>query len=232
MFLKNLKKFKLICSLIVLASWWVILYIMGKLWINISDDYMLGYYLSTIIVIYIIYLILIPIIFNINIKLYIDKIGFKFNNEILILSIALILSMIIGFCLRKPIALSENYWAWLYLLQPPMVEELLFRGVIPYLLYYKYKNKLAPFIISCILFSLIHILLGMNGILNSLLIGSILLTIRIQCTSIIPSMIIHYIINSRGAYAWGLCFIVVVIYEFHWIKNRYNNSKLPYSSIY
>ena len=54
MFLKNLKKFKLICSLIVLASWWVILYIMGKLWINISDDYMLGYYLSTIIVIYII----------------------------------------------------------------------------------------------------------------------------------------------------------------------------------
>ena len=226
MFLKNLKKFKLICSLIVLASWWVILYIMGKLWINISDDYMLGYYLSTIIVIYIIYLILIPIIFNINIKLYIDKIGFKFNNEILILSIALILSMIIGFCLRKPIALSENYWAWLYLLQPPMVEELLFRGIIPYLLYSKYKNKIFAFIISSILFSGIHILLGINAIIYALLLGSILLMIRIQCTSIIPPMIIHYIINSHGTYAWVLCSGVLIIYEIYYIKNKCKTTKL------
>ncbi|WP_058994016.1 CPBP family intramembrane glutamic endopeptidase [Sarcina ventriculi] len=187
---------------------------------------MLGYYLSTIIVIYIIYLILTPIIFNINIKLYINKIGLKFNNETLILSIALILSMIIGFCLRKPIALSEHYWAWLYLLQPPMVEELLFRGIIPYLLYSKYKNKIFAFIISSILFSGIHILLGINAIIYALLLGSILLMIRIQCTSIIPPMIIHYIINSHGTYAWVLCSIVLVIYEFHWIKNRYNNSKL------
>ncbi len=210
----------------MLASWWIILCILGKLWINISDDYMLGYYLSTIIVIYIIYLILTPIIFNINIKLYINKIGLKFNNETLILSIALILSMIIGFCLRKPIALSEHYWAWLYLLQPPMVEELLFRGIIPYLLYSKYKNKIFAFIISSILFSGIHILLGINAIIYALLLGSILLMIRIQCTSIIPPMIIHYIINSHGTYAWVLCSIVLVIYEFHWIKNRYNNSKL------
>ena len=229
MILKKIKEYKFICSLLIFISWWIIMYSIGSIWSCISSDYssyMMGYYISAIIVTYIIYVIFIPITFNINIKLYFNKVGLKLNNEVLILSIFLVLSMIIGFSLRSPIALSKNHKAWLYLLQPPMVEELLFRGVIPYLLYNKYKNKLAPFIISCILFSLIHILLGMNGILNSLLIGAILLTIRIQCNSIIPPMIIHYIINSHGTYARVLCSIVLVIYEIYYIKNKYRKTKL------
>lgn len=229
MILKKIKEYKFTCSLLIFISWWIIMYSIGSIWSCISGDYssyMMGYYISAIIVTYIIYVIFIPITFNINVKLYFNKVGLKLNNEVLILSIFLVLSMIIGFSLRSPIALSKDHKAWLYLLQPPMVEELLFRGIIPYLLYSKYKNKIFAFIISSILFSGIHILLGINAIIYALLLGSILLMIRIQCTSIIPPMIIHYIINSHGTYAWVLCSGVLIIYEIYYIKNKCKTTKL------
>ncbi|MDY7062961.1 MAG: hypothetical protein SO136_08660, partial [Sarcina ventriculi] len=63
-------------------------------------------------------------------------------------------------------------------------------------------------------------------IIYALLLGSILLMIRIQCTSIIPPMIIHYIINSHGTYAWVLCSGVLIIYEIYYIKNKCKTAKL------
>lgn len=69
----NLKKYPLIISLCVFFSWWIILFTIGFLSQNISNSYsqhMMRFYLTTIIVVYLMYLFIIPSLFKIKFKNY------------------------------------------------------------------------------------------------------------------------------------------------------------------
>lgn len=217
----NLKKYPLILSLCVFFSWWIILFATSFLWRNITNsysDYMLGYYLSTIVVVYLIYLFIIPSLFKIKFKNYFANIGLTINKQSIILSICFISSITLMSILRKPMT-SIPTGFWLYSLQPPMVEELLFRGIIPYILFSKYNKKIA-FSISIILFSCIHVLVGPITMLVALILGALFLILRFQCNSIIPCMLVHYIWNSSNAYAVILCLITIIIFEIYCFITR------------
>lgn len=183
---------------------------------------MIGYYLSVVVIMYFIYMIVFPklIGFSINkFKIFYSDIGFCLNKKSIVLSILLLIAMFTGFIIRKTPLFLQNPGSWLYTIQPPLVEELLFRGIIPYVLLKSFDKKIA-FIISLFLFSGIHILNGFMGITISLLWGILFLMITTQIKSIFPAIILHYVVNSYNIFSWLFCFIIIFIYEVVFIIRR------------
>ncbi len=210
------KKQLLTIVMLIFGSWWAILYGSSFIWRNFKSDrtiYMTGFYLTAVALTYIIYLLVIPLILKIkSIKDICNFAGFNLRTRSIILSILFLLTTV--FMLIIPGTLIENN-AWLWNIQPPLVEELLFRGIIPALLCVKFK-KVPSFIISVVLFALIHIM-GVGGIqqlLVSTVFGIIFMLIVFQTKSIIPTIIFHYIVNSGNAISLVLSILIFICFEF------------------
>lgn len=225
-YIKNNNFIKLI---LIYLSWWVILYSCANLSILMvgrdSSMYMPIYYTGAILLCYSIYL-LIPLKFgNTEFKEYAKNIGFNLNKTSLTLSIILILNLIV---LIKYSKINIGNLYWLVLLQPPLVEELIFRGLIPKVLS-KY-NRLISIMISSILFATIHILNNNSTLISMLIytfiIGLILIILRNQCNSIVPGILIHYTINSNVYFGTFSLISIILIYEIFYILSRIKKRRI------
>lgn len=173
---------------------------------------MTRFYLSSLIVTYLIYLIIIPKILHCSKNEILKFSRFNLNKKSIILSLLFLLFSFIGFMIQKPLVLIENN-SWLWGIQPPLVEELLFRGIIPVILLTKLK-KFPAFVVSVLYFSAIHLSSGnIQQLFVSTVLGIIFMMITTQTDSIIPTIIFHYIVNSNSSVALLLCLGVFLLFE-------------------
>jgi uncharacterized protein len=228
-----MKKSKaLILSIGVFASWWVIIY--GAMYLgaylNLSingvggegEHFMLYYYLIAVAITVIIYFFIVPLFIKNkeNRKKYIGY--FKLNTNKY--SIAYILILIIGVVLGYIIfgnLYGISTLEYIYAIQPPIVEELLFRGLILSILSCVFPKKYA-IIISSILFGLIHSILSPINVISTIFIGIIYCIVVVRTKSILPTMVIHYV-QSTNLYQFVFGVIGIVIFEFIcFLKKRKN----------
>ncbi|MFR3559155.1 CPBP family intramembrane glutamic endopeptidase [Paraclostridium sordellii] len=101
----------------------------------------------------------------------------------------------------------EEVLLGIYAIQPPIVEELLFRGFILSILSYSFPKKYV-IIISLILFGLIHSMISPINV-----IGTIYCIIVFRTKSILPTMTIHYI-QSTNLYQFAFVVTSIIIFEF------------------
>ncbi|WP_159102287.1 CPBP family intramembrane glutamic endopeptidase [Caldalkalibacillus mannanilyticus] len=162
----------------------------------------------------------------------IDYIGYLKNIGIIsgkrsgpILSFILIVGFIVHF-----VVLSDNYinlnhslYYWIWNLQPPIVEEILFRGVILSILLMSF-SRLNAMLISSFLFSLIHILLDPVNVLIAFIVGVIFVILVFQTGSILPVVVIHYIINSYFQGIW-MVITTLILFELYFLGKQLIKNK-------
>ncbi|CEN75013.1 CAAX amino terminal protease family protein [[Clostridium] sordellii] len=179
-----MKKSKaLILSIGVFASWWIIIYVSLHLGANLNlfmngiggegEIFYLYYYLLAVAITIIIYFF----------KLNINK---HSTTYILIVVTGAVLGYIIFGNLY-----GRSTFGYIYAIQPPIVEELLFRGLILSILSYSFPKKYA-IIISSILFGLIHSMISPINVIGTIFIGIIYCIIVFRTKSILPTMAIHF----------------------------------------
>ncbi len=96
-------------------------------------------------------------------------------------------------------------------IQPPIVEELLFRGLVFSLLLMAFSDTWAM-IISSLLFGILHIMLSPINAIVSALIGVMYCLVVKRTGSTVPAMALHYI-QSTSLYWFGIGIALVGIYE-------------------
>ncbi len=90
------------------------------------------------------------------------------------------------------------YQADLYLglfLFTGVVEEIIFRGLAFTVLSENYKSTWKVFLISTLLFGLIHWSLGLNAIFNTAIIGMVFMIVMWSTGSVLPLILAHFIID-------------------------------------
>jgi len=105
---------------------------------------------------------------------------------------------------------SYGWFIWIFMLQPGIWEEVAFRGVMIPMLLKKY-SKITGIIISSIFFGLAHAFNAINVLLSggniitvlfqviyTFFLGLLLGYLFIKTNSLIPSIIVHYLINTVG----------------------------------
>lgn len=224
------KKLRPLFSIGVYASWWIIIFGTAFFAKRIFTEkwYMLGFYMGVLMITYGLYLLLPFILDKKEFKNYLNDISFIFNKNSIILSILLIVVFIgsIFFILNNtntiilPGLMGLN---WLIFMQPPLVEELLFRGIIPSC-FSKYPTYVKG-VISIVLFASLHFRNGLQAILFSAVIGLILFILRVQIRSIIPGIIIHYIINSGVTIALLPLLFIGVVWEVYYFISLFKKKK-------
>lgn len=225
------KKLQPLFSIGVYASWWIIIFGTAFFAKRIFTEnlYMLGFYMGVLIVTYGLYLLLPFILDKKEFRNYLNDIGFIFNKNSIILSILLIVAFIGSIIFTKiniNIALLPGIAGlnWLIFMQPPLVEELLFRGIIP-ACFDKYSTFISG-VISTILFASLHFRNGLQAILFSAVIGLILFILRVQIKSLVPGIIIHYIINSGVTITLLPLFLIGIVWEIYYFISLYKNKKV------
>lgn len=215
----------------VYLSWWIIIFGSSFLVKNFvsKEFYMLAFYLCVILITYTLYVFIPLLKLKDNFSKYLETIQLKWNKKSLILFSLILCSFLFSIILtiktngNHSLEIFKNF-SYIVALQPPLVEELIFRGVIPGCLN-KY-SKVVQGGISVILFSSLHFRNGLIAILFSAIIGMILYILKEQVKSIIPGMLIHYVINSNVSIALigmtiiGLCFEVYYIISYLLKKNK------------
>lgn len=203
----------------VYLSWWAIIFgssFLIKSFV-LKEFYMLVFYLIVILITYSIYVFIPLIQLKDDFSKYLEVIHLKWNKKSLVLFILILFSFLLSIVLTIKINGNQsleilNNFNYIVFLQPPLVEELIFRGIIPACLN-KY-SKVVQGGVSVILFSSLHVGNGLEAILFSAIIGLILYILKEQVKSIIPGMLIHYVVNSNvsialiGMVIIGLCFEV------------------------
>lgn len=199
-----MKKSKaIILSLMIFISWWIIVNISMYLGasINLSingiggegEKFILYYYLLVLLITGIIYLIIITLFFKEkdNRKIYIKMLKININKSSLIYLFILALGVVLGYIIWGELY-GVSKLRYIYSIQPPIVEEILFRGLILSILS-KAFSKNASIIISSVLFGFIHIMLSPINVIGTIFIGIIYCIIVIRTNSILPTIFMHYI---------------------------------------
>lgn len=163
-----------------------------------SDMYMMYFYLSVLVFFLIWYLICIPKILKVTLgpySSYLEFLGIKGSAKgyiyaLLFLGISIIQYVLLPSHLQS--SLAELVWS----IQPPIVEEIIFRGFILGVLL---KSFSKPFSItfSLLLFMSIHFLNGPMGMLSATIFGLILIGMRLHTNSILPGIVVHYFVNEQ-----------------------------------
>ncbi|MGX7023450.1 CPBP family intramembrane glutamic endopeptidase [Vagococcus hydrophili] len=220
---------------LVYLSWWLIL-LSTSYFVKLvvpHKKYMLFFYLSVILVTYFSYLFL-PFLLKTknDFKRYLKQINLRFTLSGTIIAFILLLLLIISSGVHYKLghlgilSTSFGHLNWLIYTQPPLVEELLFRGIIPSF----YDNKWVKYWVSTLLFSSLHYNNGFYAILFSFVVGSLLFLLTQLTDSLIPSVIVHYIINSGLTFAIiSTFFVLVIFFIFVLLKketNELNNTSL------
>ncbi|MBC7517327.1 MAG: CPBP family intramembrane metalloprotease [Microbacteriaceae bacterium] len=79
-----------------------------------------------------------------------------------------------------------------------IVEELMFRLAIPTLIFAVTRNGAVSFALAVVLFALLHLYQGAEGVVGSGLIGVVLMTIFVATGSIVAAIIVHAFIDLRS----------------------------------
>lgn len=224
------KQLKPVFAIGVYFSWWLIVFGTSFLAKHLfsKEGYMLGFYMGILGICYVLYLLLPAIMDRSNFKSYLEVIGFTLNKHSIALSILLVLTFTGSIIYTKtsmnssilPGLVGLNY---LIYMQPPLVEELLFRGIIPACF-----NNYPTYISGCIsilLFASLHFRNGIQAILFSAVIGLILFVLRVQIKSLIPGILIHYIVNSGVTIALLPLLLLGFLWETYYFINRIKYAK-------
>lgn len=107
---------------------------------------------------------------------------------------------------------GRSTFGYIYAIQPPIVEEILFRGLILSILSCAFPKKYA-IIISSILFVLIHSMISPINVIVTILIGIIYCIVVFRTQSILPTIAIHYI-QSTNLYQFAFVITGIGIFEF------------------
>lgn len=224
MFAMSLNRF--LKPLGVYLSWWGILYgsslIIKKVFPN--KPYMLLFYMCVLICIYTLYLLL-PFLIKGKewFSDYLKRIHLQLTLTSFIISLILLIVLTVSIFIHLKIGDIKTFnnslagLNWLIYLQPPLVEELLFRGLIPSF----YQNKWLKYLISTSLFTSLHIAGGLPALLFSFIIGSVLYFLTYYLDSIVPSIILHYTINTGLSFALiGAFFTISLLLMFSLIRHQ------------
>ncbi|MFC5590094.1 CPBP family intramembrane glutamic endopeptidase [Sporosarcina soli] len=198
------KKSSIGFSLFAVLLWWGILYSFSfiiKLMLQdgqSSTMYMMYFYLSVLVFFLIWYLACIPKILKVTggqYSSYLKFLGLKGSRKGYIYTLFFLVLSITQYVLlpsnlQSPV--SELIWS----IQPPIVEEIIFRGFVLGVLL-KSFSKPFSITISLLLFISIHFLNGPMGMLSATIFGLILIGIRLHTNSILPGIVIHYFVNEQ-----------------------------------
>ncbi|MFY8330788.1 CPBP family intramembrane glutamic endopeptidase [Vagococcus carniphilus] len=213
-------------TMLIYLSWWFILFgtsAIVKLLIG-PKYYMLFFYGGVILVTYIIYLVIPFIKWNrLRFNHYIKSIKLQMTFQSWVVSILLLLILFLGIGVHSKLGQTELILAsfggfnWFIYMQPPLVEELLFRGLIP-----SFFNKTSTkFLVSNTLFATLHIKQGFQGIIISFILGALLYFLVKYTQSLIPSMLAHYIINANLSLALlSVLFLTMILIMFSIVKTK------------
>ena len=225
------KSKSLIISMLIFLSWWVIIYTSMYLGATLNltingiggegEQFILYYYLIVLLIISIIYLIIIPLFIKgkDNKQKYLEKFKININKCSLTYVLIIIICAFIGhFIWGNLYGISSLQY--IYSIQPPIVEELLFRGLILSVLSLSFSNR-SSIIISSIFFGLIHIMISPVNVIGTIFIGIIYCLIVFRTKSILPTIVIHYI-QGTNLYQLILGIIGICIFECinYFIKKR------------
>ncbi|QIL46537.1 CPBP family intramembrane metalloprotease [Vagococcus coleopterorum] len=214
--------------ILVYISWWLILFgssVIAKLLFN-AEYYMLAFYGLVLVVTYISYLAIPIYSRNINSQRYLNEIGFQMTQPAMVLSFVLLAGFILSIYQTQQLLPSITLTGlaglnWLVFTQPPVVEELLFRGVIPRQL--SSHSIFMNAVISTVLFASLHIQSSLQGVVFSAVVGLILFVLRFQVNSIFPGMVIHYMLNSGVTLSLIYLLVIGIVWEVYYFVRLHKN---------
>ncbi|CEP80428.1 type II CAAX endopeptidase family protein [Paraclostridium sordellii] len=226
-----MKKSKaLILSIGVFTSWWIIIYVSLYLGANLNlfmngiggegEIFYLYYYLLAVAITIIIYFFIVPLFIKNkeNRKKYIDYFKLNINKHSTTYILIVVIGAVLGYIIFGNLY-GRSTFGYIYAIQPPIVEELLFRGLILSILSYSFPKKYA-IIISSILFGLIHSMISPINVIVTIFIGIIYCIIVFRTKSILPTMAIHYV-QSTNLYQFAFVVTGIIIFEFiFFLKKR------------
>lgn len=191
-------------SLLAVFLWWVSLYLLSFLIEFLlpndysSNNYMMYFYLSVLVFFLVLYLVCIPKLLKVNLEeysSYLNFLGIKgtasgYLYALMFLLVSIVQYVLLPSHLQSP--LPELIWS----LQPPIVEEVIFRGFILGVLLKNFSKRFS-ITLSLVLFVSIHFLNGPMGMLSATIFGLVLIGIRLHTHSILPGIVVHYFINEQ-----------------------------------
>lgn len=190
--------------------------------ISHTDGYIKYMYISilSIIVTLVVFLKLIPDILEINksnYKNFLKEIGIISEKKGYVITLLIIIVAIINLIVVP--AKNINITLLITNMGPPIVEELIFRGVIMAVLLNSFSKRFSIFF-SSLLFVLIHVMMGPMGMIGA--IGGVLFAVlAVETGSIFPSMAMHYVlITFAYSVAWGMDLFTIAYAIFYLVRYR------------
>lgn len=86
---------------------------------------------------------------------------------------------------------QERIWGSLLAINAGFSEELFFRALLPVLLYLSFGVPIAAIVVSNLVFGLVHYYQGTFGVLATIFIGGVLMTIYLASGNILIPMLVH-----------------------------------------
>ena len=96
--------------------------------------------------------------------------------------------------ISNPVLYQVDLYIGLFLFTG-VVEEIIFRGLAFTILSKKYRSMGKVFLISSLLFGLIHWSLGLNAIFNTAIIGMVFMVVMWRTGSVLPLILAHFIVD-------------------------------------
>lgn len=100
--------------------------------------------------------------------------------------------------------LFEHPWRWfaMSVFMGPLIEELIFRGLILQLLR-RYTPNVFAAVVSAALFAGLHAMRGWGNVVNAMIMGLVFAWMVIRTESLLPSLICHPVINFTALFVLG-----------------------------
>ena len=96
---------------------------------------------------------------------------------------------------RIPVAWFEKFDLFFGIMCVGIFEETIFRGMAFTVFSRYFKSAISIFIISSIVFGLIHWSLGVHAIINAAIIGAIFMIVMWKTGSVLPVIIAHFLVD-------------------------------------
>lgn len=176
---------------------------------------------------YLVYLFIVPLLlgFRSNYRTYLKQIGLAdFNQQSgLILLTFVVFTLVISILAGNiHLLFFQNQYPLIAYVEPPLLEELMFRGIIMSLLLRAFPQWFS-ILWSSLLFSLIHVALGPTGMINAF-IGALFVfsTLRVQTKNIWSGVFAHFtMVRGLPGHVWLGWELLEVILAMNWLAKKF-----------